>query len=299
MYDEKGKPVERRGRKVIGPFLYIWNGSLTAIIRRWIFKNQFLKNGGKEMIKSRMLVSMLVIALAAALIGGATMAWFTDEDTAGETTFTAGTLIVDVSDGLTEFHGLLEEGSKHGNMNPGDVYDEIVIEIVNDGTKNFAWFGDWTATVLDGTKSDALLDAIYIKTMKMEFLRPDATEWETADQFITDGVGSGAYPGWYNTLAAEGPFPVVSLRSWIDNNGMGTTPFEHMGALRPGYKYKLTVQFGFHHLADNDYQGDVASPIELGFAVEAHQVNLDALNAFQPGFGTNHHAWLMAQIAKQ
>jgi predicted ribosomally synthesized peptide with SipW-like signal peptide len=31
-------------------------------------------------MKSRMLVSLLVIALAAAVIGGATMAWFTDED---------------------------------------------------------------------------------------------------------------------------------------------------------------------------------------------------------------------------
>jgi predicted ribosomally synthesized peptide with SipW-like signal peptide len=41
-------------------------------------------------MKSRMLISMLVIALAAAVIGGATMAWFTDEDTAGPVTFTAG-----------------------------------------------------------------------------------------------------------------------------------------------------------------------------------------------------------------
>lgn len=246
-----------------------------------------------------MLVSMLVIALAAALIGGATMAWFTDTDTAGETTFTAGTLIVDVSKGLTTFNNLLPNASKHGNMNPGDVYDEIEIIIENKGTKNFAWFGDWTATAVDGSKTNVLLDAIYIKTMKMEFLAPDATEWEPADQFITDGVGSGLYPGWYNTLAAQGPFPVVSLRSWIDNNGMGTTPFEHMGALRPGYKYKLTVQFGFYSGAGNSYQGNVASPIKVGFAVQAHQVNVDALNTFQPNFGTNHHAWLMAQIAKQ
>lgn len=246
-----------------------------------------------------MLVSMLVIALAAALIGGATMAWFTDTDTAGETTFTAGTLIVDVSKGLTAFNNLLPNASKHGNMNPGDVYDEIEIIIENDGTKNFAWFGNWTATAVDETKTDVLLDAIYIKTMKMEFLRPDATAWEPADQFITNGVGSGLYPGWYNTLAAGSTFGVVSLRSWIDNNGMGSTPFEHMGALRPGYKYKLTVQFGFHHLADNNYQGDVASPINVGFAVEAHQVNVDALNAFQPNFGTWHYNWLMDQLAKQ
>ena len=253
-------------------------------------------------MKSRMIMSLLVIALAAALIGGATMAWFTDSDTAGSATFTAGTLKIDVSDGLTAFYDLLQVGSKHGNMNPGDVYEEIVLEIENTGTKNLAWFGNWTATVdtgEDNEVTDVLLDAIYIHSAKMEFLRPDSTEWEPMDQFITNGVGSGLYPGWYNTLAAQGPFPVVSLRSWLDNNGMGTTPYEHMGALKPGHKYRLTVQFGFYFGADNNYQGDVAGPVTVGFSVDAAQVNKDALNAFQTNFGTNHYNWLAAQIAKQ
>lgn len=251
-------------------------------------------------MKSRIMISMLVIAMVAAVIGGATMAWFTDTDNAGgPAVFTAGTLDVDVSKGLTTFQGLLPDNSKHGNMNPGDVYDAIEIIIENKGTKNLAWFGNWQATVVDQSKNDKLLDGIYIHMMKMEFKSPQGADWEPMDQFITNGIGSGNYPGWYNTLASQGNFPVVQLRQWLGNNGMGSTPYEHMGALKPGYKYKLTVQFGFYSGAGNDYQGSVASPVNLSFTVDAAQINVDALNAFQLGFGTNHYTWLNQQIAKQ
>ena len=159
-------------------------------------------------MKRRMWFGFLAIALAAAMIGGATMAWFTSQDTAGAATFTAGTLKVDVSDGLTTFNSLLPE-SKHGNMNPGDVYDEIEIVIENTGTKRLAWFGNWSATQVNGQLSDALLDGIYIHSMKMEFKSPGTNpDWETMDHFINNGVGAGSYPGWFNTLAAQGPFPV-------------------------------------------------------------------------------------------
>ncbi len=253
-------------------------------------------------MKSRMLISLLVIALAAAVIGGATMAWFTDKDDAGAATFTAGTLKIDVSDGLATFEGLLPE-SKHGNMNPGDVYDEIEIIIENNGSKKLGWVGNWTVTQVDSQLSDALLDGIYIKTMKMEFLSPgENLDWETADQFITDGVGSGDYSNWYNTLANMSSFDrkVVTLRNWIDNNGMGVTPNEHMGALMPGYKYKLTVQFAFHEECGNDYQGDVASPVEVGFEVKATQIVAEALEK-ELGLpnASSHEDWMLKQIAKQ
>ncbi len=252
-------------------------------------------------MKSRMMLSMLVIALVAAVIGGATMAWFTSQDTAGgPAVFTAGTLVVDVSKGLQTFQDLLPDASKHGNMTPGDVYDEIEIIIENTGTKNLAWFGNWEATLLDGEKNDKLLDGIYIHMMKMEFKSPQGADWEPMDQFITNGVGSGLYLDWYDFLAAQLPFPVVQLRHWLDNNGMGVAPpYEHMGALKPGYKYKLTVQFGFYKGTDNDYQGDKASPVQLSFTVDATQVNVDALNDFKENFGNWHYNWLVAQLNKQ
>lgn len=253
-------------------------------------------------MKSKLVLTMVALTMAIALVAGGTMAWFTSTDDAGEAVFTAGTLAVDASDGLTEFADIAPFTAQ-GKMNPGDIYEEIEIIISNTGNKNLAWFGNWTFNVkeqlVDGVLvpmgDDRLLDAIYIDSMKMEFLGDD---WNNvngaygpgqynADQFITNGIGSGTYPGWYNTLAnMTQPWvdrKVVTLRNWNNNNGMGVGPlgYEHMGALKglADTSYKLTVRFGFHEEAGNYYQGDVAAPIVVGFTVDATQVNADAITA--------------------
>lgn len=63
-------------------------------------------------MKTKIFMSMLVIALAAALVGGATMAIFTDAETSVGNTFTAGT--VDITVGTTTL------AVNSGNMAPGD-----------------------------------------------------------------------------------------------------------------------------------------------------------------------------------
>lgn len=260
-------------------------------------------------MKSRMIISLMVIALAAALIGGATMAWFTDSDDAGTATFTAGTLTIDVSEGLGNFP--LLNTSKHGNMNPGDVYEPIVIEITNTGSKKLAWFGNWTFTP-GALGDDKLLDAMYIKSMSMKFL--DATgnpwnndPWYSGYEFIQNGVGAGPHPSEvaaFNTLI-DSKFGVITLRNWNDNPTMlPGTVYEHMGALKPetGNKYVLTVEFGFHPLAENEYQGDAngVSPITIGFEVDATQVHADAITAEIAGVtGSQHIVWLNDQITLQ
>ena len=55
--------------------------------------------GGEKIIKTRIFTSLLAIAFAAAMIGGATMAWFTAEAEGPEATFTAGT--VNIAAGLS------------------------------------------------------------------------------------------------------------------------------------------------------------------------------------------------------
>lgn len=86
-------------------------------------------------MKSRMLISLLVIALAAAAIGGATMAWFTAEanlEQDGEqVTFTAGTVVVNV-DEAPEITTM--EDRSIDNVNPGDCAT-ICWNIRNVGTK--------------------------------------------------------------------------------------------------------------------------------------------------------------------
>jgi predicted ribosomally synthesized peptide with SipW-like signal peptide len=77
-------------------------------------------------MKTKMLMSMLVIALAAALVGGATMALFTDTATNPTNTFTAGEVDVTVGTTTLPLH-------VPGNMAPGDtVTGSFVVD--NDGT---------------------------------------------------------------------------------------------------------------------------------------------------------------------
>jgi predicted ribosomally synthesized peptide with SipW-like signal peptide len=82
-------------------------------------------------MKSRLMMSILVIALAAALIAGATSAWFTAEAELPEAEFVAG--IVEISaDKEPTFVSLTK--NRHLNVNPGDC-STVTWEIVNDGTK--------------------------------------------------------------------------------------------------------------------------------------------------------------------
>lgn len=262
-------------------------------------------------MKKKMLLILLAVALGVATIAAATMAWFTDEDTAGDATFTAGILDIDVSDGLNE----LLDVATIDHMNPGDEFGPISIDIVNQGTKKLAWFGDWEFTYvdqLDHEDGDKLLDALYIKEMKMEMLDAEGNlwtddPWYQGDSFIVDGRGAlynynQGQADHYNGLANLSGFNVITLRNFNDNKDMITLPgstWEHMGALRPGNKYRLTVTFGFHELANNDYQGDRngVSPIKVGFKVNATQIKADAVNGLMDGLGTSGIIdWLNAQI---
>jgi predicted ribosomally synthesized peptide with SipW-like signal peptide len=272
-------------------------------------------------MKKKMLLILLAVAVSVSMIAAATMAWFTADDDAGEATFTAGILSVDVSKGVEQFL----ECDTIDHMNPGDEFGPITIEIVNDGTKKLAWFGDWQFTLVEGTgeeghiDGDKLLDVLYIKEARMEMFKPnpdfneseDESEanpkyvhWTNTDEhndnFIKDGIGHGPNPVWYNTLAAKSDYGVITLRNWNDNTGMTSAPYEHMGALKPGNKYVLTVKLGFVGTNEdqNEYQGNQpgVSPIKVGFKVDAFQVNQDALNAIGRG---SHFNFFNDQISAQ
>ncbi len=81
-------------------------------------------------MKTKILMSVLAIGMAIALIGGATMAWFTDEAEVTPAEFTAGTVIVD-ADGPEYFPA---EGKFFENVNPGDC-GRVEWTIINEGTK--------------------------------------------------------------------------------------------------------------------------------------------------------------------
>lgn len=71
----------------------------------------------------------LSIALTAALVGGVTMAWFTDSATAGEAEFTAGTVKITAGGSMAvseELGGIVEHVVEEGDFFPAYVvaYDQ-------------------------------------------------------------------------------------------------------------------------------------------------------------------------------
>jgi len=239
----------------------------------------------------RITLSAFTLMLVIGIVGAGTFAWFTSTETTEASTFTAGTLVLDET-GFKEF----DLGDIVMNMAPGDVSDEVTITIRNDGTLPLAWFGDWVFT---GGK---LKEAIYFDYARMDFVAPNDTVWEPtgSDNFISNGRGSGEWPKAFNDMADLSPFDVLTLNIWDGNNHMCAGPYEHMGALMPGYEYQLTVKFGFAEGAGNEYQGGDGGvlPVGIRFKVHATQVNVDALNEVYSTYG-GHYNWMMQQLEKQ
>lgn len=205
-----------------------------------------------------------------------TGAWFTDTATTEAVGLKAGTLVLD-DNGFAEF-----DLGEIDNVYPGWVSDPVSITIENAGSLDLAWFGDLVIG------SSMLKDAIYIKEAKMEFLNTVGTPdiWETTDTFIVDGYG---YLHTANQFA--------SLVNFDGNPSMAPgTGYEHMGALKPNYAYRLTYTFAMVEDAGNEYQG--AGPLTLRFKVDATQINVTAMNALKSPLG-NHFDWMNDQIEKQ
>jgi len=81
-------------------------------------------------MRKYILISLAIIAIAAALIAGASSAWFTAVDDAGEATFTAGT--VDIEAGNAE----ILPGTFYENWAPGDS-EEVEWMITNPSSTHF------------------------------------------------------------------------------------------------------------------------------------------------------------------
>lgn len=245
-------------------------------------------------MKKKMLLMLLAVAVSVSMIAAATYAWFTDEDDAGKATFTAGTLSVDVS-GLKEFYDEeIELLTTIDHMNPGDEFGPIEIIIENTGNKKLMWLGDLEFELKNLNKNDNLLDAMYISYAKMEHLNEDDTDWLEAAEFITnDGTEAGSLsflldsPAILDDENGEKITPVMTLRGFNDHTQNGG-PGEFAGALIPGCKYKLTLKFALHKRAGNDCQGNVASPIKIGFNVSAYQHNADYYEELRPTLGISH-----------
>ena len=152
--------------------------------------------------KTKILTSVLAVGLTVALVGGSTMAWFTDSKTVDGATFQAGTVRLsdDTSSELT-IGGLTRD-----NINPGDTFDGS-LTIINEGTKpvmlrikipQISWLNDGEAANLSTDNVKVTLPTNWEK-------RGDDYMYYTGT--ILDGK-PGVIPG---TLADGDGFPVGTL----------------------------------------------------------------------------------------
>jgi len=246
-------------------------------------------------MNKKIILTLMGMVAVSTLAVGVTIAYFTYSKTSDQQTIASGTLSLDDA-GISSF----VLGDVAGHMAPGETTEPVVITIKNDGDMPLMWFGDLIANG-DGW----LKEAIYIDNAKMEFVDQNGVagigNWlEPTDNFITDGRGSGSFPTWYNTLAdlPTSHFGVDSLNVFDGNNGMGDAPYEFMGALKPGYSYRLTLKFGFAGAAGNEYQG--RGPLNLSFKVDATQVKAAAIHAVNSSWDASYfESWANTQISHQ
>ncbi len=209
------------------------------------------------MTKSRLLVSLMVIAMAAALIGGATMAWFTDSDEADPVTMTAGTLLISIND--LELEGITEEISLE-NLNPGDIKKGSFV-VKNDGTKNLQFIGYLCWQDIIGQLNDDLDEGMRYILKEKGYGDGKLSEVLNFKISVRDAT-------WNYFELGEGVFYDGTLPS------EGTPPLEFgLAELAPGESLTYDVEITFPEEADNDYQG---SKINLAFGVVAGQTTNDA-----------------------
>jgi len=199
-------------------------------------------------MKSRMMTGMLVIAVMAALIGGATMAWFTDTAKSGQITFQAGTLLIGIDD-----NRLTAGDIDLNKLNPGETWC-VDIVVVNEGTKNLKFRGvmcyvdtlgrdlhDFGDRVGYGT--DELSKAIEM-TLKVAAVQPD-------HKYLESDLGTII---WSGTLS--------EYNDW--DFGQHAPEHANLQPLAPGETIEYTACFVLPEGTGNEYQGSVIS-LKFGF----------------------------------
>ncbi|MDF1493275.1 TasA family protein [Caproiciproducens sp. CPB-2] len=190
--------------------------------------------------KTKVLTSVLAVGLTVALIGGSTMAWFTDSKEVKGATFQAGTVTLSEDSGKLVISGFDKE-----NINPGDGFNAS-LNIVYTGTKpvklrikvpEISWLAADGETALSTDNVDYGWDAI-------------KSNWRRDGDYIYY-IGSTTYTGTdgiEHTLT-DGILPGIK----DDDNG--TT--KYFGAAAEAAR---TIHFSLDGLfngaeTDNQYQG--------------------------------------------
>lgn len=181
-------------------------------------------------MKSKIAASLLVIALAAALMGGATFAYFTDTATNTGNMFSAGTLKINITQpaqGAAIFNV--------PNMYPGQAVTGYVY-VKNAGSLPMKFWGSVTDKTVPAQNGAYLPDKLNV-VVRLKGVNT-GNGFDTRDQVIYQG-----------TLAAV---ITKTANSGADNPLKWAPPAEEFGA---GWEAKYEIAISFDPSAGNEYQG--------------------------------------------
>lgn len=181
-------------------------------------------------MKSKIAVSLLVIALAAALMGGATFAYFTSQATNEGNVFSTGTLQISITDPVEEAIFNV------GNMYPGQPTVTDYIYVKNDGTLPMKFWGSVTDAGVGALDAAYLPDKLNV-VIKLKGVDPGTGVFDSRDQVI--------YTGTLADLIDRSATADTSPLKW----NIPEWPF---GA---GWEAKYEIAISFDPNADNSYQG--------------------------------------------
>lgn len=178
-------------------------------------------------MRAKMLIGVLMIVLVAALVGGATMAWFTSTATNNNNSFSSGTLVV----GLNESAPFFDVS----DMAPGDSASSYV-EMRNDGSLDMLFKAYVDATVNEENIAEKLNVVVTLNPSDYTALPGKYTSYGTADQVMYTGPLSGLL-GESNAL------------NNID------AAFKYGWPLKADFAAVYKMEVTFDTSAGNDYQG--------------------------------------------
>lgn len=211
-------------------------------------------------MRTKIMMSMLSIALIAALIGGATLAWFSDEASTDAITMAAGTLMVDLDQSaMSEIEILAMK-----NLNPGDekTWD---LTVKNSGSKQFQWglYAFWQDTI-GADREDIDFDGRDFGTGKLS----DVVKFD----ILVDGApyASNAVLGTFPADPVDNPLRHEEWSVDPEAGYLWTFATENGEAiiLPAGDDVIINIVATFPQEAGNEYQG---SQLELAFGVLAAQ----------------------------
>lgn len=202
----------------------------------------------------KVLISVMAIALVAALVGVGTFAWFSDTETSAANTFTAGTLnmkIADNNEGWNDGLPVTASWVSPAGLLPGDTFDTGLIRLQNVGSADIPYlFTNYYGYDYVGADLGSAIEVV-------EY-------WEDIPgygpvqnigglQQLELSIGDGVAPLTLRELV-EGYWPGDTTPDvdYCTGSGYDTTPGP---AIIKGGTYSTYLKLHFMETAGNEFQG--------------------------------------------